>query len=101
MDTLGCVSALLALAARVFSSARLLKNLGVELENRPVVLIIMILIFSALGVVLGLFGYHKDWPRWANGRAITAIFVGALILIITLLEIAARPAGAGSIPVQR
>lgn len=87
MDTLGCASAVIALILHIFSSPRALKIVNISRDSRSTTISIVILVFSALALALGYFGYHKDWPRWANGRAVGAIFIGALLLVITILEL--------------
>lgn len=87
MDTLGLAASVLALMVHIATSARTLHFLGASSEMRPPVFSIIILLIASLGVFLGYRGYHRDWPRWANGRAMGAVFIGALLAAITLINI--------------
>jgi hypothetical protein len=86
MDTLGCAASLAALLVQVLTSDRLWGRSSTSPEPRPVVATVIVLILAALAVWLGAKGYHKDWPRWANGRAAFAMVVGGLLFVVCSIE---------------
>lgn len=86
MDTLGCAAAIAALAIHVLWHPRMLRVLEAASQERPGWARAAVLGLAAFALVGGVVGYHRDWPRWANGRAIVAIAAGALIGIVALLD---------------
>ncbi|MFN0206222.1 MAG: hypothetical protein ACKVS6_07895 [Planctomycetota bacterium] len=90
MDTLGCAASLVALFVQLLTSVRVWSRFVAGTTERPWTAIIVVCVLSAAGIVLGIRGYHKDWPRWANGRAVFAVVISGLLMIISLFEITVR-----------
>ena len=87
MDTLGCVGGILALLLHVATHPRILRFYS-SVAERPQWATTLELALAAFAIFAGVIGYHRDWPRWANGRSIVAVSTGAIILAVALLEFA-------------
>ena len=81
MDTLGALASAVALLVHVGSHPRALRALSVEIDDRPAGALVAALVLSIAGIAGGAAGYHRDWPRWANGRAIFAVGAGSLVIL--------------------
>jgi hypothetical protein len=90
MDTLGCAAGLAALLVHVACHPRILRLLSVASAERSLVSLSIALALAAFAVGAGLAGYHRDWPRWANGRAIVAVGCGCIVLLAGLGDLAGR-----------
>ena len=87
MDTLGCAGGVLALVVHVLSHPRILRFYSGATE-RPRWATTFELALAVFAILGGMIGYHRDWPRWANGRAIVAVSTGAIIVVVALLDFA-------------
>lgn len=92
MDTLASLTALLALAIQILTHPRVAALFGPAAEARSVVAVGAVLVLSLGAAFLGIRGYRRDWPRWANGRALFGAVVGVLLAAVSLLDLLLRAA---------
>lgn len=90
MDTLGCAASILALFVHVLTSVRVWSRFLPGAAERPWAGVFVVCFLAFAGILLGIRGYHKDWPRWANGRAVFAVSISGLLIVISLFEITVR-----------
>lgn len=64
--------------------------IGHAQTSRSLPFILIIMITAGSGLALGYFGYHREWPRWANGRAISAVFIGGMLTVLAAFELVVR-----------
>ncbi len=85
MDTLGAAAALVGLVVHLLSHPRVVAIFGAAIAERPLAARIAVAVLALAGLGLGWAGYHREWPRWANGRSAFGICIGALLLVVTIL----------------